>query len=105
MKGIFNTRILGGEMGSVVWDNGFIVGRYAAKGPENCPQDILWIDGKGQECYPAFIDIHVHDRHDEPAKEDPEHLEAACHEGGVGTIVTMGNGSTAETAFTHIDQL
>lgn len=101
-RGFRDVLIEGVGLGSIIWDEktGLIVGVYRAG--ESVPDGVSWLAGRKLEAYPAFIDGHVHDRFDEPGKEDAEHLEAACIEGGVGTIMTMPNN---RAPFTHPDQL
>lgn len=89
MTGIYNILINGGKPSCIVIDGKLIVGIYEQG--DDIPFVDCWIDGHGCEAYPAGIDIHVHDRWGEPEREDPEHLEAACIEGGTGTIVPMPN--------------
>lgn len=102
LRGFYNVLIEGVLPGSIVWDEatGLIVGVYRPE--QSGPSGIAWLDGLGFEAYPAFIDGHVHDRFDEPHKEDKEHLERACIAGGVGTIMTMPNN---QAPFTRLDQL
>jgi len=89
MIGIYNIVINGETPGSIVVNGNVIEGTY--KQGALTPAVGEWINGHGCESYPAGIDPHVHDRWGEPEREDTEHLEAACIEGGVGTIVVMPN--------------
>lgn len=105
LQGFHNVLIEGVGSGSIVWDKktGLINEIYPRWQPWlHESSDLEWLDGLGFEVYPAFIDGHVHDRLDEPGKEDREHLEAACLEGGIGTIMTMPNN---RVPFTQPDQL
>lgn len=109
LRGFYNVRINGDKLGRIVWDEktGRIVGIYyhdqlIEAVLQELPAGVGWMDGMGFEAYPAGIDMHVHDRPDQPAKEDVRHLEAACFAGGIGTIATMPN---SVTPFTHPDQL
>lgn len=102
LRGFSHVLIEGGSLGSIVWNEktGLIVGVYQEG--EFAPNGVSWLAGRKLEVYPAFIDSHVHDRFDEPEKEDVAHLEAACFEGGVGTIMTMPNN---RLPFTRPEQL
>ena len=102
IRGFTKVLIEGMCLGSIVWDEntGLIVGVYLRE--QTAPAGVIWADGQGFEAYPAFIDGHVHDRFDESGKEDAEHLEAACIEGGVGTIMTMPNN---RVPFTRLHQI
>lgn len=89
MTGINNILINGTTPGCIVLDGKLIEGVYEQG--DKTPFVDCWIDGHGCEAYPAGIDMHVHDRWGEPEREDPQHLEAACIQGGTATIVTMPN--------------
>lgn len=89
LTGIQNVLINGATPGCIVLNGKLIEGIYGQG--DDIPFVDSWIDGHGCEAYPAGIDMHVHDRWGEPEREDPQHLEAACIQGGTATIVTMPN--------------
>lgn len=102
LRGLNDILIEGTNLGHLVWDEatGLISGVYSPE--DSLPSGVNWLISSGMEAYPAFIDAHVHDRFDEPDKEDSGHLEQACIAGGVGTIMTMPNNLTP---FTRLDQI
>jgi len=107
LMGIYNLMItddIGTYLGGIVWDQltGLITGVYVEQKLAFLDQDIIWVDGRGFEACPAGIDPHVHARPGQPEKEDQAHLQAACIEGGIGTIITQPNGNPP---FTRIEQL
>jgi dihydroorotase-like cyclic amidohydrolase len=106
MRGISNVLVEGTFLGSVIYtEEGFIIEviQDGEPVPVTITEPIEWTDGRGMELYPAFIDMHVHDRPDEPEKEGVDELEAACEQGGVGTICTMPNDK--KEPFDHPDNL
>ena len=88
MIGLRNV-VIDGQRSRIVFEGKQIFYICGDEGP--LASDIAWTNGKRCQAFPATIDIHDHDRWGESAKEDPEHLEVACYEGGVGTIITMPN--------------